>query len=161
MIGGNNSILSDISSNNNKLENSFLNNSKNNSKVNSFSISSPLVYSFTLTPLIHNNIANIKMKDLVNNFRSELLVFDLEKRNGIIFNLPDVIQCGMIGVSGLTSNLMDLCKLIDNSISLLRSLVYTKEYKSILNDSRTDLVELNDIIGRVKLYVKNLLKDNK
>lgn len=99
------------------------------------------------------------MKDLVHYFRSEMLVFDLEKRNGIVFNLPDVLQCGMLGISGIAHSYKHLWKIIDNSFNLIKSQVFTKDYKPILQDFRSDLIDLNEIIGRIKMFVKNLSKE--
>jgi hypothetical protein len=114
----------------------------------------PNYFSFTLTSLIHPNVSNIKMKDLVHYFRTEMLVYDLEKKSGVVFNLPDILQCGMIGISGTSNNYRDCIKLMDNSTSLIKSLVYTKEYKPVFSDSRSDMIELSEVIGKVKMFIK-------
>lgn len=109
--------------------------------------------------LIHPNIANTKMKDLVHSFRSEMLVYDLEKRNGIVFILSDILQCGMLGLCGIGGSFKECCKLIDNSLTLIKNCTnISKDFKNNLQESRTDLLDLNEIIGRMKLFVKNLLK---
>jgi hypothetical protein len=95
------------------------------------------------------------MKDFVHFFRSEQIVFDLEKRNGVLFNLPDILQCGMIGISGLSSNFKSLLKLIDNSISIIRNEVYNTGYKvHTYSDTRSDGIELSDVFSRLKTYMK-------
>lgn len=122
-------------------------------------LSHPNHFTFSIPCLTHSNIANIKMKDLVHFFRSEMLVFDLEKKSGIAFNLPDILQCGMIGISGVASNYKQLWKIIDNSLNLFKSQIFTKDYKPFLQDYRTDLIDLNDIFGRAKMIYKNLMKE--
>jgi hypothetical protein len=134
------------------------------SQINSSSIELPNNINnpcyFTVPSLIHNNIANIKMKDLVHYFRSELLVFDLEKKNGILFNLPDILQCGMIGISGIANTYRDLWKLLDNSLNLLKTQIFPKDSKQFLQDDfRSDGVDINDVFGRVKMIYKNILKE--
>jgi hypothetical protein len=137
-------------------------NKKMNSHINDF-------YSFVIPSLVHSQIAKIKMKDIVYLFRTEILVYDIEKRNGIVFNLADVLQCGMIGLCGMINcedkdrdkenNIYDLWKLLDGSLNLIKTQVYTKDYKNVFNDYRTDLIDLNDILGRVKMLTKNALKE--
>ena len=97
------------------------------------------------------------MKDLVLAFRTELLVYDLEKQNGILFNLPDTLQCGMLGLSAVSSTTLGLWKLIESSIVLLKSQVYSDEYKITIQDSRTDLIDFSEIISRVKMLAKSII----
>jgi hypothetical protein len=115
--------------------------------------------SFVIPAMIHPNIGNIKMKDLVHSFRTELLVYDLEKKNGIVFNLPDTLQCGMFGLCAVAENLKECIKIIDNSVTLIRSQVFSKDSKQLIQDSRTDIIELNDIIGKIKMFIKGVLKN--
>ncbi len=115
---------------------------------------------FTIPALIHPNIADIKMKDLVHYFRAEMLVFDLVKRSGVLFNLPDILQCGMMGISGVANEYRDLWKLLDNSMSLLKAQIFPKVYSNLITeDFRSDIIDINEIFGRIKLMAKNILKD--
>jgi hypothetical protein len=99
------------------------------------------------------------MKELVHLFRAELLVYDIEKCNGIVFNLPDILQCGMFGLCSISSSFKECCKLIDNSINILRNQILNfKDFKNFLHESRTDLLDLNEIFGRIKMLMKGLLK---
>lgn len=133
--------------------------SRNANKLLKHAISADEHFIFTFPMLIHPNIANLKMKDLVHLFRSEFMVYDIEKTNGIVFNLTDVLQCGMFGICGISSSFRELCKLMDTSINILRNqIINFKDAKNILNESRTDLIELVDIFGKVKMFLKGVSK---
>jgi hypothetical protein len=96
------------------------------------------------------------MKELVHDFRSEMLIFDLEKRTGIVFNLPDILQCGMLGISGIANSEKEIWKFLDNSINLLKRKVFPKDYKQIFEDFRSDLLEFNEIISKLKMMIKHM-----
>jgi hypothetical protein len=113
---------------------------------------------FCIPDIIQPNISKLKMKDLVLAFRTELLVYDLEKQNGILFNLPDTLQCGMLGLSGISNNITGLWKLIQSSIILLKSKIIGDEYKQIFEDSRTDLIKFSIITSQINTLMKNILK---
>ena len=46
---------------------------------------------FSFPFLSHPRISDIKMKDLVKNFKLENLIYDVEKKKGTIFNFSDVL----------------------------------------------------------------------
>ena len=145
------SLLSNFSSNNLSKNNSYvLSNNKNPSE-------SQNKYRFIIPVIIHPDIANLKMRELVQRFRSDLLVYDMEKRNGIIFNLPDIIQCGMFGICGIARSRDDCFKLFENSIHLVKSFITNKENKniSLSIEARSDIIEINDLIGRIRYFLKN------
>ncbi len=114
-------------------------------------------YRFILPVIIHPEIANLKMRDLVGMFRNELLVYDIDKRNGIVFNLPDIIQCGMFGICGIARNKEDCYKLFDNTINLVKNIITRKDNKNITLsiELRSDLIDTNDLVGRIKYFLKN------
>ncbi len=97
------------------------------------------------------------MKELVSNFRNQQLVFNVESISGAIFTLPDVLQCGMLGVSGISDDFNGCIKLIEDSVSLLKSLLIISFSKVHLNSqSNTDIIDVNDIFGRIKMLSKKL-----
>ena len=113
-----------------------------------------------ILPIINNHeIANIKMRDLVQKFRNELLVFDLEKSNGIILSLPDIIQCGMFGICGIAKSKVELMKILEKCVNLIKEIIKVsyKDNKSfsVSYEKKTDLIEVKDIVGRIKFYIKN------
>ncbi len=114
-------------------------------------------FRFILPLLINSEIGNVKMRDLVQTFRNELLIYDLEKQNGIVFNLPDIIQCGMFGICGIAKNKEEILKILEKSINLLKDIVIKKEnkYISLSIENRTDIIDVMDLIGRIKYYVKH------
>lgn len=120
-------------------------------------------YYFTLNNLIHPAISNLKMKELVTNFRNQQLVFNVEEKNGIIFNLSDVLQCGMIGISGINESFRGCMRLMENAAYLFRSQLLNTSSKVFLNkDSKqiTDIIEISEIFGRIKMLIKKLEEKN-
>ena len=113
---------------------------------------------FCIPALIQTNISKLKMKDLVLAFRTELLVYDLEKQNGVLFNLPDTLQCGMLGLSGISNSMTALWKLIQSSMTLLKSKIIGDEYKQTFEDSRTDIIKFSSITSQINTLMKNLIK---
>lgn len=113
---------------------------------------------FIIPIVTHPEIANVKMRELVQRFRNELLVYDMEKYNGILLNLPDIIQCGMFGICGISKNREELIKFLEKSINLIKEIVTNKKEEKSISfsyEKRTDLISVFDIIGRIKYYVKN------
>lgn len=108
--------------------------------------------------IVHPNIANLKMKDLVNDFRSELLIFDIQKKNGIVFNLPDVLQSGILGISGISHGERELWKFIENSFNLLKNRIIHKEFSKVHDDFRNDRLDFSEIISRLRMILKNMNK---
>ena len=134
--------------------------SKNDSNISSnlrIYLQSQNKFRFILPIITHPEIANVKMRDLVQTFRNELLVYDLEKANGIVFNLPDIIQCGMFGICGIAKSKQEILKMFEKSVNLLKDIVTKKEYKtsSLSIEKRTDIIEVMDLIGTIKYFVKN------
>jgi hypothetical protein len=111
-------------------------------------------FSFIIPYLMHSNIANIKMKDLVQFFRVEYLIYDVEKRNGIIFNLPDIIQSGMIGLCAIASSSKQVNSLLKSSIELLKLQINTKERKSYNYESKSDAISFDEIAEILRTYLK-------
>jgi hypothetical protein len=142
------------------IQSGSLNLSKNDSNISSnmrFYFESQKRFRFILPLLINSEIGNVKMRDLVQTFRNELLIYDLEKQNGIVFNLPDIIQCGMFGICGIAKNKEEILKILEKSINLLKDIVIKKEnkYISLSIENRTDIIDVMDLIGRIKYYVKH------
>jgi hypothetical protein len=96
------------------------------------------------------------MKDLVQFFRVEYLIFDIEKKNGIIFNLPDIIQSGMIGLCIIGNSAKEVNGLLKNSLELLKLQINLKEQKQFAYDAKSDLIPFDEISEAIRLYLKNI-----
>ncbi len=129
---------------------------------------------FTFPFLSHPRIAEIQMKDLVKEFRNENLIFDVEKRKGIVFNFSDVLECGNMGVCGilnledvdLQNDFLELWKMIQNSLHIIAIGCKLNDFQPMMiEDQRTDILDIADIFNKVNKFYNNLLiyekrKDN-
>ena len=125
---------------------------------------------FSLPYISNDFLKEIKLKDLLREFRFNNIVYNIDKKEGIIFNLCDSLECGIFGICGVI-NLEDiekimpelkLWKLINTSISLLKDMIFkirkeivfssiAKYYK---NNERNDKVDLQNIINKIKKIIK-------
>jgi len=125
-------------------------------------------YRFYVPVIISPEISTMKMRELVQLFRAELLIFDLEKRNGIVFNLPDIIQCGMFGICGVANDQDELLKIIESTVNLMKSKILKKEngvnkiissVSTIARDNfKIDSLPFSELLGKILYYVRNLKK---
>ena len=125
---------------------------------------------FSFPFLSHAKISEIKMKDLVKSFKNENLIYDVEKKKGIIFNFSDVLECGNLGICGIL-NLEDgemgnenfeLWKMIHNSLHIIAISVKLNEIPPNLNeDKRTDDIDIADIFNKINRHFNNLLLQEK
>jgi hypothetical protein len=125
-------------------------------------------YRFCVPVIISPEISTMKMRELVQLFRAELLIFDLEKRNGIVFNLPDIIQCGMFGICGVANDQDELLKIIELTVNLMKTKILNKEngvnkiISSVSNIARDnfkiDSLPFSELLGKILYHVKNLKK---
>jgi len=97
-------------------------------------------------------------------------VFDLEKKEGVIFNFCDTLESGIFGICGvlnldvieMTNPNLRLWKMIYNAINVFKEYVYSTQKKlmidnlnkGILEKPRTDLIDLHDIFNKVKAMMK-------
>lgn len=115
-------------------------------------------FRFYIPSIISEEISSMKMKDLVQLFRNELLIFDIEKCNGIVFNLPDIIQCSMFGICGIANNQADLLNIFEKTINLLKNKIISKEKnfkaKHDLNN-KYDSIDFFDLTSKIKSYINS------
>lgn len=114
-------------------------------------------YYFTLNNFISQRISYQRMKDMVNVFRTEQLIYDLNKNTGIIFSIPDVIQCGMIGIMGVSKKYFDLIQLLEESVLTFNALLSSCQ-KTIETEQWYDDIEAMELISRLKLLIKSKVK---
>ena len=76
---------------------------------------------FSIPYVIEPIISQIKMNDIIKLFKTESLVYDINKSSGVIFHLPDLLQCGMFGLSGVGSTNKECYKLMEDCLALIKS----------------------------------------
>ena len=159
-------------------DNNPINYIKNNNEENDNDLNYNLKYDellsnsmiFSLPYISSNFIKEIKLKDLIRTFRYNNIIFNIENKEGIIFNLCDGLECGIFGLCGVI-NLEDietispelkLWKLINISVDLIKNMIF-KIRKDIVISSisnynkiseRTDKIDFQDIINKIKKIMK-------
>ena len=153
---------------NKKEENS---NQKNNNKENKNIdklLSDSMVFSL---PYISSElIKEIKLKDLLREYRFNNIVYNTTKREGIIINFCDGLECGIFGLCGVI-NLeeldrinpeLKLWRLIESSTNVIKKIFLTVKKVKIIpsivtfneSDQRNDRVEFHYITDTIKKIVK-------
>jgi len=143
---------------------SYIIDNKNYSDI----ISETMVFSFHY--LSTEYIREIKLKDFLKEFRYSNIIFDIEKKEGIIFNLCDGLECGIFGLCGVI-NLdsleriypsLRLWKLINKAILIFKDYIYKTQKKNIVNNmnkaildkKRNDQIDIYTIFNKVKNTLK-------
>ena len=143
---------------------SYLIDNKNYSDI----LSDTMVFSFHY--ISTELITGIKLKDFLKEFRYSNIIFDIEKKEGVIFNLCDGLECGIFGLCGII-NLdtlerihpgLKLWKLISKSIMVFKDYIYKTQKKNmimslnkgIFENKRNDQIELHCIFNKVKNTLK-------
>ena len=124
------------------------------------------VYIFTCPILISKYITKLKLKEFLRVYRFENLVFDIEKREGIIFNFPDGLECGIFGICGVIN--LDgfdrykgeyrLWSLIEKCLLILKEMlldIRKKDRRSNNNVYRNDIIDIHAIYSKVKSIAKD------
>ena len=123
------------------------------------------VFVFVCPILISKYISQLKLKEFLRIYRYENLVFDLDKREGIIFNFPDGLECGIFGICGVTNldgydrnkGEYKLWTLIEKTILLLKGMlleIRKKDHKTDVNVYRNDIIDIQNIYSKVKSIFK-------
>jgi hypothetical protein len=115
-------------------------------------------FRFYIPVIISKEISLMKMKDLVQLFRNELLIFDIEKNNGIVFNLPDIIQCSMFGICGIANTQIELMSIFEKTVYLLKNKIFSKESSLKTKTefkNKSDTIDFYDLSGKIKTYIHN------
>ena len=59
---------------------------------------------FNISYIITEMIKNVKLKHFLRDYRFNNLIFDITKKEGIIFNFCDGLECGIFGICGIINN---------------------------------------------------------
>lgn len=113
---------------------------------------------FAIPFFSHSKIAELKINDLVKSFRTENLIFDIEKKRGVIFNFSDVLQCGSMGICGILNTdeleskaeMIEFWKMVQVSCRIMAIALKLNDYQpNMIYDQRTDLIEVNEIFNKM------------
>ena len=129
------------------------------------------VMTFSFNYIITDLIKGIKLKNFLKEFRFSKLVFDIETKEGIVFNLCDTLESGIFGICGVMNlDVIDmnnpnlrLWKFIYRVIETMKEYIYKTQKKLMINNlskgflekPRNDQIDLHDII----IKVKNMMKE--
>ena len=143
------------------------NNSSINSLERNLTINNTEKYAiFSFPFLSHKLISQIKLNDFIKAFRNENLIFDIETKEGIIFNFSDSLECGSFGIQGILNleksneknNFVHLWKMIQNSLHIVSIATKLNEFQPlIIDEQRTDIINLSEIFNKINKYYSNLL----
>lgn len=128
------------------------------------------VMTFNFNYISSDLIKEIKLKDFLKEFRFSKLVFDIDKKEGIVFNLCDTLESGIFGICGILNldviemgnpNLR-LWRMIYKVIETLKNYIYTTQRKIMINNlnkgylekPRNDQIDIHDIFNKVKHMMK-------
>ena len=127
---------------------------------------------FSIPYIITEIIKTIKLKHFLRDYKYNNIIFDINKREGIIFNLCDGLECGIFGICGIINNDhyerinldFKLWKLIDKSLNVLKSSMYKINKKALISTinkqvfgtlDRTDITSIHLIFSKVKKILRD------
>lgn len=162
--------------NNNNNEDNF--DSNNQSNINS-NIINEINYNQILSkvmifsiPFISTEIIkNTKLKHLLRDIKYDNIEFIIEKKEGIILNLCDGLECGIFGIVGIINNEgyerinpnYKLWKLIDRSMNIIKNLEHKLNINTLMSSvskqifgssERIDTIGLHLIFSKIKKVLK-------
>ena len=139
---------------------SYIIDNKNYSDI----LSDTMVFSFHY--ISTDLIREIKLKEFLKEFRYSNIIYDIEKKEGVIFNFCDGLECGIFGLCGIINldNLeriypsLRLWKLINRAVLVFKEYIYKTQKKNIIinlnkgifDQNRNDQISLHDILKKVK-----------
>ena len=182
---------SNINENDNKINDNKINDNKindnniNDNNINDNNINNNIIdiitdknyndilcdsMTFSIPFLTGEFIKKIKMKDLIREYRFNNVVYNIHKKQGLVFNFCDGLECGLFGLCGIISleNIeritpeLKLWRLIEQSLTILKNSVYSN--KQILSSMAKNIVPFdkrNDAVGIHLIYskIKRILKE--
>lgn len=112
---------------------------------------------FSIPSMISPKIAYLKMKEMVNMFRNEHLIYDIDRKTGIVFSISDIIQAGIIGIFGISESERSNLQLLEESISTFLTLLPDGNGSSN-SDLKYDDVPISEIVTSIKAFIKQKMK---
>ncbi|MCQ2817558.1 MAG: hypothetical protein MJ252_09870 [archaeon] len=122
---------------------------------------------FTFPFFTHDRIKKLKMFDLVKSFRNENLIYDIEKKKGVLFNFSDVLQCGCMGLCGIFNEDKDVNSVNIEMWDMIRAcfaimsvaVKLNNDFQSSVDtDARSDFVEFVEIYSKINRDSRHIIK---
>ena len=120
-------------------------------------------------------IYNMKLKELLKVYKVSNIIFNMKKREGIILNLCDNLECGILGICGVVSlddydiiiPELRLWRLIDTSVNIIKEIIFTVQKSKVIsiiknfydNSERCDKIDFQYILNKVKKKLKEKEKE--
>mmetsp|Transcript_7309 Transcript_7309/g.6498 ORF Transcript_7309/g.6498 Transcript_7309/m.6498 type:complete len:131 (+) Transcript_7309:1531-1923(+) len=112
--------------------------------------------------LHHPGLASIQYKTFFHMCRLESVSFDLERRQGATFMLQDCLQSGVIAMMTIAEGRKESLQMMVEALKFLESQAgntgILSKQKAVIDESRTDEVEVADVISAIRLINKAFLK---
>ena len=115
-------------------------------------------------------IPAIKLRDLLNKYKISNLIYNMIKKEGIILNLCDSLECGIFGLCGIISfddydsiiPELKLWRLIEASVSIVKEIIFSIQKAKVVsiitnfykNSERSDIIDFQYILNKVKKKIK-------
>ena len=125
---------------------------------------------FTLPYITCGFIYSFKLNDLLNKYKSANLIYNLRKKEGIILNLCDNLECGIFGICGVVSfedyesiiPELKLWRLIGDSVNIIKEIIFGVQKAKVIsiiknfynNSERSDKIDFQYILNKVKKKLK-------
>ena len=167
--------IANNNSNNNNGDNFSDNNQSeiNSSIINEINYNQILskVMTFSIPYISTEIIKNTKLKNLLRDFLYDNIEFAVEKKEGIILNFCDGLECGIFGIVGIINNEgyerinpnYKLWKLIDRAMNIIKNLEHKMNMNTIMSSvskqifgasERIDTIGLHLIFSKIKKVLK-------
>ena len=111
-------------------------------------------------------IPAIKLRDLLNKYKISNLIYNMIKKEGIILNLCDSLECGIFGLCGIISfddydsiiPELKLWRLIEASVNIVKEIIFSIQKAKVVsiitnfykNSERSDIIDFQYILNKVK-----------
>ena len=112
----------------------------------------------------------MKLKELLKTYRTSNVIYNMKKKEGIILNLCDNLECGIFGICGMVYldeydtiiPELKLWRLIDTSVSVIKEIIFSVKKSKVIsiiknfydNSERSDKIDFQYILNKVKKKIK-------
>ena len=112
----------------------------------------------------------MKLKEILKKYKVSNIIYNMKKREGIVLNLCDNLECGIFGICGVIylddyDNIIPelrLWRLIDTSVSILKEIIFSVQRAKVIsiiknfydNKERSDKIDFQYILNKVKKKIK-------
>ena len=128
------------------------------------------IMTFSIPYITCGFIYVMKLKEILNKYKIGNIIYHIKKKEGIVLNLCDNLECGIFGMCGIISlddyeNILPelkLWRLIDVSINVIKEIAFSIEKHKVIdiinnyykNKERSDKIDFQYILNKVKNKLK-------